>query len=153
MKQFTVLFLLTGVVLFTMGAAQASHQENGREPTFRLLAQSIEGNTSNTPPSTQKKRVDTPAKTAEKDPKQPQQIKDQPPQAPRGISEAVAQEPNKQEQEAVDELMPTHERKRQGENQSETGFLGIEPDKDPKIPVFGDDDLEVPAYIRTRQQQ
>ena len=101
MKQFTVFFLLTGVVLFTLGGTQASPEEKGRESTFRLLAQNMEGNTTNTATSAQKKPAETLAETPGKDRPQPQQKEVA---APQRISEAVTQEPNEQEQEAVDEL-------------------------------------------------
>ena len=104
MKQFTVFYLLLGAVLLTPGGAHASPQEKGRESTLRLLAQNIEGNTTNTVTSAQKKPADTLAKSAEKNQGQPPQKEEQPPQAPRGISEAVTPEPEKQEKEAVDEL-------------------------------------------------
>ena len=73
MKQFTVFFLLTGVVLFTLGGTQASPEKTGRESTFRLLAQNMEGNTTNTGTSAQQQPAETPAETPEKNRPQPQQ--------------------------------------------------------------------------------
>ena len=101
MKQFTVLFLLIGAVLFTLGGTKASPEEKERESTFRLLAQNVGGNTTNSATSAQKKPAETPAETPKKDRPQPQQKEVA---APQRISEAVTQEPNEQEQEAADEL-------------------------------------------------
>jgi hypothetical protein len=83
MKQFTVFFLLIGAVLFTVGGAQAFHQERGGESTFRLLAQNTEGNATDTPTGAQKKPADTLAETSEKDQKQPLQKEEVTPQAPQ----------------------------------------------------------------------
>ncbi len=101
MKQFTVFYLLIGAVLFTLGGIQASPEAKGSESTYRLLAQNMEGNTTNTGTSAQKKPAETLPETPGKDRPRPQQ-KDV--AAPQRISEAATQEPNEQEQEAVDEL-------------------------------------------------